>query len=309
MAEEVTDGASEFGAPGKWMVDVLPFLRYVPDWVPFTGWKRAVREHHSNLQKLVNTPYDWMRGEMDEGRAAPSFASKLLSEKDMTPEAASVIKWSAATLFAGGSHTTVWATYAFLKMMCFHPEIQSRAQNEIDRVVGNDRLPLVSDMDTLPYVWACVLEALRWHIVLPLAVPHMSMEDNVCEGFMIPKGSVVLPNLWAISRDENEYPDAHTFNPERYLGDKPQRSPQDWVFGFGRRVCPGRLMAEESVFIVCATALATLHISRKMIDGVAVPIDLTQSAGLASHPTHFEYNLKPRSEQAKSLVFNAVMAS
>ncbi|KAL1681124.1 cytochrome P450 [Schizophyllum commune] len=308
MAEEITDAASEFGAPGKWLVDIFPVLRYVPDWFPGTGWKQAVKEQHDNVQKLINTPYEWVKQEMDEGRAGPSFASELLSEKNLSEEELFAIKWSAGSLFAGGAHTTVWAVYAFMKMVCLHPDIQDRVQAELDSVVGSDRLPLVTDMDDCPYTWACCLEVLRWHVVLPLAVPQLAMEDSFHEGYLIPKGAIIISNLWAIARDEVVYPEPYTFKPERYLGDNPQRSPQDWVFGFGRRSCPGRLMALESMFTVCATTLATMRISQKVRDGIPVPIDATQTAGLASRPTPFEYEIKPRSEQAKALVYNAVLA-
>ncbi|KAL1742787.1 cytochrome P450 [Schizophyllum fasciatum] len=299
MAEEVTNAASDFAAPGKWLVDALPFLQYIPDWFPGTGWKQVVKVQHDNLRRLIETPYKWIQREMDQGRAGPSFASLLLSEKDLSPHDLFSIKWSSATMFAGGAHT----------LMCLHPEVQDRAQAEIDKVVGSDRLPLVSDMDACPYVWACCLEALRWHVVLPLAVPHSTTEDMFHDGYLIPKGSIVLSNLWAISRDENEYPEPNTYNPERFLGENPQRNPQDWVFGFGRRACPGRLMALESIFIVCATTLATMRISQKIgRDGIPMPIDTAQTAGLASHPMLFEYEIKPRSEHARSLVSDAVLS-
>ncbi|KAI5899194.1 cytochrome P450 [Schizophyllum commune H4-8] len=197
MAEEITDAASEFGAPGKWMVDVLfPFLRYVPDWCPGAGWKQAVKEQHDNLRKLVNTPYEWVKKEIDEGQAGPSFVSELLSEKGLSDGDLSAIKWSAAMLFAGGLHMTVWTTYAFMKMICLHPTIQDRAQAEIDRVVGSDRLPLVADMDDCPYTRACCLEALRWHVVFPLAVPHLTMENSFYDGCIFSEGAIISSNLW-----------------------------------------------------------------------------------------------------------------
>ncbi|KAL1745589.1 cytochrome P450 [Schizophyllum fasciatum] len=308
MAEEITDGVSDFGAPGKWMVDIFPWLRLIPSWVPGTGWQQVVKERRDDLRKLVNEPYEWVQKEMDAGRAAPSFVSELLSEKGHSPDDIFSMKWSAGSLFAGGSHTTTWTIYAFMKMMCVHPEIQARAQAEVDRVIGRDRLPRVADREDCPYICACIAETLRWHVVLPQAVPHQAMDDIIYGDYVIPKGSIILPNLWALSRDEKEYPEPHTFNPERYLGENPQRSPLDWVFGFGRRVCPGRLMAQESMFVVCASTLATMNISRKTKDGIPVPIDLTQTAGLASRPTYFEYDVKPRNGQVRSLVDDALLA-
>ena len=76
------------------------------------------------------------------------------------------------------------------------PEVQQKAQEEIDRVVGQDRLPTFKDRKDLPYIEATVKEVLRWHPVGPMAIPHTSTEDDICEGYLIPKGAMLLPNIW-----------------------------------------------------------------------------------------------------------------
>lgn len=80
--------------------------------------------------------------------------------------------------------------------MAHFPTVQQKAQIEIDRVVGSDRLPQFEDRDELPYVNALVKEILRWHPVVPVNIAHVSSEDDICEGYTIPKGSSVLANLW-----------------------------------------------------------------------------------------------------------------
>ena len=100
--------------------------------------------------------------------------------------------------------------------MALYPEVQQRAQEEIDRVVGSDRLPALEDRVTLPYVEAVLLECLRFHPMAPtgmnhlviihyscasfnfppLAVPHSLREDDVYNGYHIPAGSIVFTNLW-----------------------------------------------------------------------------------------------------------------
>ena len=80
--------------------------------------------------------------------------------------------------------------------MTLFPEVQRKAQEEIERVVGNDRLPGFDDRENLPYVDACVKEALRWHPVAPMGVPHQTTEDDIYEGYYIPKGALILPNIW-----------------------------------------------------------------------------------------------------------------
>lgn len=91
------------------------------------------------------------------------------------------------------------AILSFFLAMMLHPEIQQRAQQDIDSVVGSDRLPQFSDRNALPYLDFIVAECLRWNPVGPLGVAHYVTEDDVYEGYMIPKGTTVLPNVWYVS--------------------------------------------------------------------------------------------------------------
>lgn len=80
--------------------------------------------------------------------------------------------------------------------MMVYPEVQAKAHEELDRVVWRERLPTFSDEQQLPYVSAICAELLRWRPVGPLGVAHRCMEDDVYQGMMIPKGTIILPNVW-----------------------------------------------------------------------------------------------------------------
>jgi len=80
--------------------------------------------------------------------------------------------------------------------MSLSPDVVRKAQGEIDRVIGNDRLPNSMDRPNLPYVEAVVKEVLRWHPVAPMGLPHTSTTEDVFEGYLIPKGSMVIANIW-----------------------------------------------------------------------------------------------------------------
>jgi len=82
--------------------------------------------------------------------------------------------------------------------MSRNPEVQKRAQQEIDRVVGTDRLPDSGDRINLPYVDAIVKEVLRWHPIGPMGVPHVATQDDVYGGYLIPKGAMLLPAVWCV---------------------------------------------------------------------------------------------------------------
>jgi cytochrome P450 len=82
--------------------------------------------------------------------------------------------------------------------MAQYPEIQVKAQNEIDLVVGSDRLPAFSDRDQLPYVNAVINETLRYSPNGPIGLPHTCRTDDIYNGYFIPKGSHVFANIWCV---------------------------------------------------------------------------------------------------------------
>lgn len=80
--------------------------------------------------------------------------------------------------------------------MALYPDVQQKAQEELDAVIGQSRLPEFSDRNSLPYINALVKELHRWHVVTPIGVPHLSTDDDEYEGYFIPARSLVCPNLW-----------------------------------------------------------------------------------------------------------------
>ncbi|KAG1880396.1 cytochrome P450, partial [Suillus tomentosus] len=126
-----------------------------------------------------------------------------------------------------------------------YPEVQKHAQAEIDAIVGQDRFPAFNERDKLPYIGALIQELLRWAPVAPQGQPyilgllHRAIKEDVYEGYCIPEGATVIANIFSISQDEKMYPDPLEFRPERFLGSSPQLDPRKFIFGLGRRRCPG----------------------------------------------------------------------
>jgi cytochrome P450 len=123
--------------------------------------------------------------------------------------------------------------------MVLNPQVMKKAQEELDRVVGKDRLPEFSDKTDLPYIDAVVKEVLRWSPPLPISLPSKVTQDDVYRGYFIPAGATVFSNIWAVFRDPDIYPDPGAFNPDRFLKDGKINplvfNPEDRVFGSGRR--------------------------------------------------------------------------
>ena len=155
------------------------------------------------------------------------------------------------------------AVLTFFFAMLLHPEIQRSAQAEIDEVLGSQCLPKLADRRRLPYIDALIKEILRWGTVSPMALPHSTAVDDEVFGYRIPKGCVVISNIWAMLHDSTVYPDPFKFDPMRFIGEKQQPDPRELAFGRGRRMCPGQHIAEASVFIQVASVLATFDIQRE----------------------------------------------
>jgi cytochrome P450 len=187
--------------------------------------------------------------------------------------------------------------------MNLYPEAQRKAQEEIDLVVGTDRLPGFKDREKLPFVDAIFKEVLRWHPVAPMGVPHMTTEDDVFDGYFIPKGAVLLPNIWAFTHDPETFHEPMTFKPERFLGPTSEPDPHTLVFGFGRRVCPGRVLADSSLYLSIAQSLAVFNICKTIDEnGREVEPVVQFLPGIISHPLPFKTSLEPRSSKHKELI-------
>lgn len=148
--------------------------------------------------EFVDRPYQFVKQAIESGNAPPSYVSTLISSISVpvTAEDEDCIKWGAAAVYGGGADTTVSALYTFFLAMVLHPLVQHKAQKEIDTVVGSDRLPAVEDRVQLPYIEAVFKECLRWRVVAPMGLPHASVEEYIFRGYRIPKGSIIMPNIW-----------------------------------------------------------------------------------------------------------------
>ncbi|CAE6449146.1 unnamed protein product [Rhizoctonia solani] len=180
--------------------------------------------------------------------------------------------------------------------MILNQHVASKAQAEIDRVVGSNRLPEISDRESLPYVECVLKEVLRWQPVAPIGVPHASAEDDEYQGYFIPKGAIV-----AMCYDDSIYHQPKQFNPDRFLNPQVPKPP---AFGFGRRSCPGVHMAESTLFITMATLLALFNIrpARDEQGNEVLPEINMKSNAVVSYPADFECTITPRSEKAMELL-------
>lgn len=162
-----------------------------------------------------------------------------------------------------------------MSLLLNHPQVLKRAQNEIDKVVGNDRLVDESDVVNLPYLRCIINETLRLCPPGPLLVPHESSEDCVIGGYNIPRGTMLLVNQWAIHHDPKLWTDPEMFKPERFEGLEGTRDGFKLMpFGSGRRSCPGEGLAVRVIGSTLGLLIQCFdweRLSEKMVDMSEAP--------------------------------------
>ncbi|TFK18955.1 cytochrome P450 [Coprinopsis marcescibilis] len=240
--------------PGSYLVDIFPWLKYVPEWFPGAGFKKEAREGKELGRRFADEPLEEALKLMvisqtftmlHSGNGEPYFVATAHADADSA---------------GAGVETTVGTLDYFYYTMTEYPEVQTRAQNELDEYLQGQGLADFHDQPHLPYITAIVKELLRWQPVVPLGIAHQSTEDLVYDGLFIPKDSIIMANQWAMSLDEEEYPEPHVFKPERYLTpdgqlDPSAPNPESIAFGFGRRFCPGSHIALSTMFITVSALL------------------------------------------------------
>ncbi|PBK75813.1 cytochrome P450 [Armillaria solidipes] len=298
------------GNVGTFLVDYIPSLKYLPRWFPGTKFMSLADAWRKDVEAMQEEPFIYASDSLNNGTAPSSLVSVNLAKmKNISVSEEKthleVIRNTAGVAFAAGADTTVSTILSAILSFLLYPEVQAKAQAELDAVVGHARLPNFDDRAQLPYINAVVLEALRWNPVVPMGVAHRSVKEDVYRGYYIPAGATIVGNVWAILHDEKDYPNPLVFDPSRFMpedGKEPQPEPTA-AFGFGRRICPGRHLALNSVWIAIASMAATLSFSKAVdSEGHVVEPSDTYTDGFLSFPAPFKCTIKARSAQAEALI-------
>ncbi|KAJ7200682.1 cytochrome P450 [Mycena haematopus] len=303
LAEEATGAFSLAMVPGRFLVDSIPLLRYVPAWFPGARFKRIAREVRSLTQRLRDVPFAEAKRRMESGCAQSSFTANALRNGDLAGTQyydERTVKNVAAMMYMGGTETTFSVLSTFILAMLANPDAQRTAQIEIDSVVRHGDLPDFSDKQEMPYVAALVKELLRWRNATPFAAPHFLTTEDEYRGYRLPARSLIIGNAWAILHDEIMYPAPYSFKPERFLLDgklNPEVRDPEAAFGFGRRICPGQHMGTSSVWIAVVSMLAMFNITKAVgEDGTLIEPSYEDAGGIVLSPVPFKCKITPRSE-------------
>ncbi|KAI0253751.1 cytochrome P450 [Lactifluus subvellereus] len=327
---EAAKAMSKFGArrvlPGALLVNELPFrIASYPEWLPWFSYKPLARIGYNLGQEVLYEPIRFVKESMLSGTAQPSLALENFQEmenlcgpdRDRIEKAAidlveiALCSWGRYRKSTQDYCELIGALKTLLLAMLLYPDIQKKAQDELDVVTGRERLPTFEDRPRLPFVDAVCKEVLRWRPVTPLALPHAVTEDNTYGGFFIPKGAIVIGNTWAILHDPGLYPEPDDFKPERFLN--PDGSLRDdpiltSAFGFGRRICPGRHFVDATLFIVVASLISVINVEKGR-DAKDGPLSYTFTGAdhACSRPNSFPCSIVPRDKKSEELIIADAM--
>ncbi|XP_068650606.1 cytochrome P450 71AU50-like [Aristolochia californica] len=185
-------------------------------------------------------------------------------------------------MLAGGMDTSSTAVEWAFSEIFRNPQVLNKVREELDTIIGLDRMVEESDLPNLEYLDMALKESLRLHPVAPLLIPHAAMADCTVNGFQIPKNSRIIINTWAIGRDPSAWPNAEEYLPERFVGtniDVKGRDFQLLPFGSGRRGCPGMQLGLSVTRLILARLLHCFD--WELPDGTSpTELDMTEEFGL-----------------------------
>nr|AYK02687.1 coumarate 3-hydroxylase [Catalpa fargesii] len=239
----------------KSFAEFLPWLRFL-----FKAENQALAEHDAradSFTKKIMEEHTLARKKT--GNTKSHFVDALLTlqkEYDLSEDTVIGLLWD--MISAGMDTTTITVEWAMAEM-ARNPRVQQKAQEELDRVVGTNRIMTEADIPNLPYLQRVTKECFRMHPPTPLMLPHKANTNVKIGGYDIPKGATVSVNAWALARDPAVWKNPLEFRPERFQEEDIDMKGTDYrllPFGSGRRICPG---AQLAIYLVTSMLGHMLH--------------------------------------------------
>ncbi|PVF92948.1 cytochrome P450 [Serendipita vermifera] len=251
-----------------WMVDLIPLLRFVPNWFPGTYFKKLGRESSYLTEQIRYRAYEQVQELYNAGTLDHCIANDLMDEFGQIGDVRDAMGWS---LYS----------------------VSQRMFEEIQSVTYGERLLQITDRPNLPYTEATWKEAIRWRPFVPIGIPHMNDRDEIINGYFIPKGTAIHQNTGLMLTDPGVWGDPEVFRPERFLEDDAAKKPNPLTLIFGY---------DKVAFHLGAT-IASLF-ETLPLDGCKLPdpatIEYTDT--VLRRPIGFECQFVPRNEKAQQLL-------
>ncbi|CAE6487691.1 unnamed protein product [Rhizoctonia solani] len=292
-------------------MDLIPILKHVPE--SLASWKTLCKKTRKLQRDLYFGLLEETERRIANHQENNCFMEQVLSRQQEFGMSRELVGYLGGVLLEGGSDTTSSMLQTLVLGLTAFPDVQKKAQAEIDSVVGSDHAPTPEDFDRLPYIQAIIKECHRWRPVAPLAIPHGTIQEETYRGYRIPAGSTIFVNNWGMFHDPEVYERPDDFWPDRFLqnefGTKPGVDNTDrrtnMAFGSGRRFCPGVHLANNSLMLNTMNLVWAFDF-RPDTDaetGKPIPVDIHDYAkGILTCPNPFKCKITPRTAHHAEII-------
>ncbi|XP_075553184.1 cytochrome P450 2J4-like [Dermacentor variabilis] len=294
------------------LIEVIPALAAQVSAINFFPWLRKLfvffrmgaceqlRDALVRREDFADSKIDFHQDTYQDGLVR-DYIDGFLSEMKQQDERSktftrNLLKGNVASFFGAGSETVRAAIEWLLLMSAMKPELQRRIHAEIDVVLASGENSHISwsDRCRMPYTQAFMWETMRCKPVNPLSLMRYASTDVKVGKYVIPRGSVVIGSLWSIFYDAAYWGDPEAFRPERFLADdgtRPQKPERFIPFSYGKRACPGEVIANMETFIYFTTILQHFTVEAPP-DGQNLVLD--EVLGISLRPKPQELLFRPR---------------
>ncbi|CUA66986.1 O-methylsterigmatocystin oxidoreductase [Rhizoctonia solani] len=291
-------------------MDLIPALKHVPE--ALASWKTLCKKTRKLQRDLYFGLLEETERRIANHQENNCFMEQVLARQQEFGMNRELVGYLGGVLLEGGSDTTSSFLQTLVLGLTAFPDVQKKAQAEIDSVVGSDHAPTPEDFERLPYIQAIIKECHRWRPVAPLAIPHGTIQEETYRGYRIPAGSTIFVNNWGMFHDPEVFERPDDFWPDRFLqnefGTKPGVDNTDrrnnMAFGSGRRFCPGVHLANNSLMLNTMNLVWAFDF-RPATDetGKPIPVDIHDYAkGILTCPNPFKCKITPRSAHHAEII-------
>lgn len=246
-------------------VDLIPILKYVP--ARWASWKRICSSIRTRQFEIYDSLLDTCAQRIANNTRSGCYLEQVIEGQERLGVDWGIIRGSCAAILEGGADTSSMYIRTLVLLLVAFPDVQKKAQEEIDIVIGVERAPILQDFVGLTYVRALVKEIVRFRTLAPLGLPHYTTRDEIVDGFVVPKESTIFVNQWAMLHDPDAYEDPDTFRPERFMSSKfgtkdgvsDEGRREDLHFGGGRRICAGINTANDTMLRESSQSVLSKH--------------------------------------------------
>jgi cytochrome P450 len=281
--------------------DGLPGIKNF-SWILHRYWTpaRQAQEQIAWQEKFFQTRFDKHKKTFDPEVEPEDIVDALLLEQHQLRQHGEAEKMTddhlllvVSDIFEGGVDTSQGTLRWVILFLMEYPEIQEQCYQNINEVIG-DRCPELTDRKSLPFVEACILEALRFRAIGPLGVPTTPSRPNAkLGGYEVPSDALVMTNLYALHFDPKYWNEPEKFNPSRFIENGSVVKPPSFLpFGCGKRVCMGESLAKNDLFLVTTGLLQKLKFSKVADEQYDISPPITSIFG--QETTEYKVKVDPR---------------